>query len=351
MGQEEICISSKGRIGRIHLNRPRALNSLTLAMVRAFKSALQEFAANPAIMAVLLSGEGDRGLCAGGDIRTLYELRDKDKNYYRNFWREEYELNALIARYPKPYIALMDGLVMGGGVGISAHGICRVVTERTSLAMPETGIGFIPDVGGTWLLSRSGGLGLYMALSGATVRGEDAIAAGLADWLIDSVRLTELVDRLESLESAAAIEKLLLALRRKPDIGSGTLDRKLLDHAMAGSTINEILERLSSSASSLGQAAVLEICSKSPTSLKVTLALLRRGAKSARLEECLIAEFRAACRLLESHDLYEGIRAAVVDKDRSPKWLPATLAEVSDAAVAEILGGDGTPEPAFPECA
>jgi enoyl-CoA hydratase len=316
-------------------------------MVRLFTQALKTFASDPDIVSVLVTGEGDRGLCAGGDIRALYDLRDGDKNHYRVFWREEYELNALIASCAKPYVALMDGLVMGGGVGISAHGNCRVVTERTRLAMPETGIGFIPDVGGTWLLSRAGGPGIYMALSGAAIGGADAIAAGLADFSVRSEELQSLIERLKGVQHARDVKQALNEYHRELETGELARYKPPLDEAMTGVTVEEILTRLSTSGSSFAHLAALEIEKRSPTSLKVTLALLREAAKSTSLETCLIKEYRAACRLLESHDLYEGIRAAIIDKDKTPGWRPPTLGEVTEAAVAKILAGDGSPEPSF----
>lgn len=347
MDQEELLVSRHGRLGHIRLNRPKALNSLTLNMVRRFTQALKGFAVDPEIVAVLVTGEGERGLCAGGDIRALYDLRDGDKNYYRTFWREEYRLNAMIAAFPKPYVVLMDGLVMGGGVGVSAHGNCRIVTERTRLAMPETGIGFIPDVGGTWLLSRSGAAGRYMALSGATVSGADALHVGLADAPIGAANCGELVERLRAIAAASEIDEILNDLHRPLENGELTRRRAALDQAMTGESVEEILDSLSASESEFARAAAREIGLKSPTSLKVTLELLKRATMAERLEDCLVNEYRAACSLLESHDLYEGIRAAIVDKDKAPRWRPGRLTDISDAAVAQILAGDGSPEPVF----
>jgi enoyl-CoA hydratase len=348
MEQGELLVSRHGRLARIRLNRPRALNSLTLGMVRHFTQALAAFAVDPDVVAVLVTGEGDRGLCAGGDIRALYELRDGDRNPYRIFWREEYELNARIATFAKPYVVLMDGLVMGGGVGVSAHGNCRVVTERTRLAMPETGIGFIPDVGGSWLLARAAGAGIYMALSGVAVTGADAIAVGLADVEIDSQDIPALIGRLETVEAPADVRAALQDFRRSQQAGELAAHKDMLDRAMTGRSVEEFLSRLAAERSAFARQAVLEIETKSPTSLKVTHALLEEAAKpGASLERCLMREYRAACRLLEGPDLYEGIRAAIIDRDKAPKWRPSTLAEVSEAAVARILEGDGAPDPDF----
>lgn len=345
---QEILVTREGRIGRIRLNRPKALNSLTLEMVRGMTRALAEFASDADIFAVLVTGEGERGLCAGGDIRKLYDLRDGDKSYYRDFWREEYQLNATIARYSKPYVVVMDGLVMGGGVGVSAHGSCRIVTERTRLAMPETGIGFIPDVGGTWLLTRGGGAGVYLALSGATISAADALHVGLADVFIESQKLDGLIRGLCSIGDACEAKALVQQAAGQAEMGELAKNREMLNRVMSEIRIGDILAALESVGSAFADKAASEIRGKSPTSLRVTHELLKRAMATAGLEVCLVGEFRAACGLLETHDLYEGIRAAIVDKDRSPKWRPAALEEVTDAAVAKILAGDGSPEPRFP---
>ncbi|WP_424363634.1 enoyl-CoA hydratase/isomerase family protein [Methylocystis parvus] len=348
MAQAEILVSREGRVGRIRLNRPKALNSLTLHMVRGFRRALVDFASDANIFAVLVTGEGERGLCAGGDIRRLYDLRDGDKDYYRDFWREEYELNAMIARYGKPYVVVMDGLVMGGGVGVSAHGNCRIVTERTRLAMPETGIGFVPDVGGTWLLTRAGGAGVYLALSGATISAADALHVGLADVFVESQKLEGVIRRLTTIRDSSEANALLRESAGQAEIGELAKNAETLDRVMSKDQVEDILEALESLGTSFADSAAREIRGKSPTSLKVTHALLKQAMRAENLEACLIKEFRAACGLLGTHDLQEGIRAAIVDKDRSPQWRPAALEEVSEAAVAKILAGDGSPEPRFP---
>ncbi len=348
MDGDKLIVSRERHLGRIRLNRPRALNSLTLAMVRGLTDALIKFSRDPEIIAVFVTGNGERGFCAGGDIRALYDLRNKDKNPYRMFWREEYRLNAMIAAFAKPYIVLMDGVVMGGGVGISAHGSVRIVTERTRLAMPETGIGFVPDVGGTWLLTRNGGAGLYLALSGATAYASDALKLGLADVLINSSDICALETRLMSIELAADVKNIVKEFSQRPPKGELEEHRQTLDKAMSQERLVDILSFLEKSGSDFASKAAVEMAKNSPTSLKVTHALLKRARRADRLETCLLNEYRAATRLLETHDLFEGVRAAVIDKDRSPKWLPTTLGEVDDEEVANILRGDGGPEPVFP---
>lgn len=345
--EEELLVSRERRLGRIRLNRPKALNSLTLDMVRRFTQALVEFAADPDIVAVLVTGEGERGLCAGGDIRTLYECRNGAGDGYKTFWREEYALNARIAAFPKPYVVLMDGVVMGGGVGVSAHGNRRVVTERTQLAMPETRIGFTPDVGGTWLLTRKNGAGVYMALSGVTIGATDAVHVGLADVTINSQQIPDLSERLSFVTTVDDVHSALDAFAVAQLPGELQQHKDEFNRAMSADSVERIIDGLRVSGSTFGRKAADEISRNSPTSLKVTHALLKRAMTADRLETCLINEYRAACSLLEGHDLYEGIRAALIDKDRTPKWRPASLEDVDQAAVLKILEGRGDPEPAF----
>ncbi len=267
--EDEILIARRGHLGTILLNRPKALNSLTLPMVRGFTAALESFAIDPDIYAVWVSGAGERGLCAGGDIRALYETREGGRDEFKRFWREEYELNARIASFPKPYVVIMDGVVMGGGVGVSAHGSHRIVTERTRLAMPETGIGFIPDVGGTWLLTRNGGAGIYMALSGAVVNAADAIYVGLADIAIDSASIPELERRLSTIRVASEVDAILANFAATPSGGVLANNGPLLDRAMQQDRVEDIVDALIVDRSSFAQDAAREIQKKSPTSLKV----------------------------------------------------------------------------------
>jgi len=343
----DVIASREGRLGRIVLNRPQALNTLTLPMVRAFRRALDEFGEDDGVCAVFVAGAGDRGLCAGGDVRVLYELETAQKRRFADFWREEYELNARIASFPKPYVVIMDGIVMGGGVGISAHGNRRVVTERSRIAMPEVGIGFFPDVGASWLLSRAGAIGPYMALSAASVTAADAIDAGLADLTIFSGDIERLIDELKVIDVAEDVDAALRRLARRPDDGQLSPYRRLLAEATAHEKLGDVIAAFEREGSEFSLRAAADIGSKSPTALKVTRALLQRAAQAPDLETCLTNEFKAACRMLETHDLYEGIRAAIIDKDRRPKWSPDRLDAVSDEAIEEILGGDATPLPTF----
>ncbi|SER26346.1 enoyl-CoA hydratase/isomerase family protein [Actinokineospora terrae] len=318
----------RGGVGRITLNRPQALNALDHAMVLAVTEHLELWRADPAVRVVVVLGAGERGLCAGGDIRFIHEDARAGGAASLAFWADEYRMNALIARYPKPYVAFMDGVVMGGGVGISAHGSHRVVTERSRIAMPEVGIGLAPDVGGTYLLSRSPGeLGTHIALTGTSMSGPDAIHCGLADHYAPSDRLPDLLEALESRDDAIA------SVATTPPPSALAAEREWIDHCYAPDTVEEVLDRLRDN----GEAAIAaarEIERKSPSALKVTLRALRNAALLPDLEAVLAQDFHTSSRALRSPDLVEGIRAQIIDKDRSPHWSPATLAEVDEPLVA-----------------
>ena len=347
MSESDVLVSRVGRLGHIRLNRPKALNSLTLEMVRRFARALDEFGGDEGTIAVLVTGAGERGLCAGGDIRGLFDWLGAGEHPYKQFWREEYRLNARIASFPKPYVVLMDGIVMGGGVGVSAHGNRRLVTERTRLAMPETGIGFIPDVGASWLLTRDGGAGVYMGLSGATVGPADAIFVGFADLCIDSGDIVRLISCLEQCERPQDVDAALLGAACSPGHSVLYEHRALLDEVMTHDRVEDIIAALVLAGSAFALEAAREIERKSPTSLRLTQELLRRAKRSDSLEDCLLREFRVACALLDTRDLHEGVRAAIIDKDKNPSWSPATLAEVDEATIAALLAGTEDAPPKF----
>jgi len=347
MNESDVLVSRVGRLGHIRLNRPKALNSLTLEMVRRFARALDAFGEDGETIGVLVTGAGERGFCAGGDIRGLFEWRGAGENPYKQFWREEYRLNARIAAFPKPYVVLMDGIVMGGGVGVSAHGNRRLVTERTRLAMPETGIGFIPDVGASWLLTRDGGAGVYMGLSGVTVGPADAISVGLADLCVDSGDIEGLISSLARCAGPRDVDVVLLNAACAPGQSFLHEHRALLDETMIYERVEDIVAALVFSGSAFSREAARELERKSPTSLRLTHELLRRARRSESLEVCLLREFRVACALLGTHDLQEGVRAAIIDKDKNPSWSPRTLAEVDDATTAALLAGTEDEPPAF----
>lgn len=339
--EPELLLSEHGALGRITLNRPKALNSLTLGMVRSMVEALDRWRSDDRIRAVLIEGAGERGLCAGGDIRALYDAaKAGDDESIRTFWAEEYRLNAMLARYPKPIIGLMDGICMGGGVGISAHVSHRVVTERSKVGMPEVGIGFAPDVGGTYLLSHAPGeAGTRMALSGAPIGAGDAIYCGFADYYVPSDRLTELVEKLTS----GDVDESLSAVA-EPRPSTFEADREWVDDAFSASTVEEILQRLRARGDEEATELASAIESKSPTSLKVTLRALRSAGEFTSLEQALDQEFRVSLGCVRFGDFVEGVRATLVDKDRDPQWSPKRLADVDDTLVGKFFEPLGAEE-------
>lgn len=341
--EPQTLIERQGALGRIRLNRPKALNSLTLQMVRDMEAALDRFERDPDVAAILVTGEGERGLCAGGDIRAIHDAGMAGSDLPETFWREEYRLNARIGRYPKPYIAIMDGIVMGGGVGISVYGSHRIVTERTRLAMPEAGIGFFPDVGASWFLTRpdktghENELGTYIGLTGEPLGAADAILAGLADVFVRSDRLKDLAIALADLPSAPSAEAVSAVIRdfsETPPAGTFKQHQQAIDRLFAFDSIEDILRALAADGGDFAERVRTILAAKSPLSLTVTLRLLRLGRKAARLEDCLEREFAATAAVLRSKDFYEGVRAAVIDKDRNPQWRPSRLDAVTDAQVA-----------------
>lgn len=326
MSDAEILVERIGSLGRITLNRPKAINALNHPMVQAMASTLLEWAEDDSIAAVLLTGAGERGLCAGGDIVSIYHDAREGGSGSKEFWRDEYVLNAAIARYGKPYVAIMDGIVMGGGVGVSAHGGVRIVTERSTIGMPEVGIGFVPDVGGTYLLSRAPGeLGTHVALTTARMSTGDAIHCGFADHVVPFDRLAEFEHAL----TTGTVDDAVARFAQPAPDSDLARQRDWIDAAYAADTVEEIVANLRSSGVPEAEAAAEQILAKSPTAVKVTLRALRQARALDTLEAVLDQEYRVSLACLQSHDLVEGIRAQVVEKDRNPAWSPATLAEVT----------------------
>ncbi|AZI59457.1 enoyl-CoA hydratase/isomerase family protein [Nakamurella antarctica] len=332
----EVIVRVDGTVGRITLNRPRAINALNYSMSVTIAAALQEWADDNSVTAVVLDGAGEGGLCAGGDIRAVYADATAGGGETIAFWREEYRLNAAIAHYPKPCVAIMDGLVLGGGVGLSAHASHRVVTERSIVGMPEVGIGLIPDVGGTYLLSRSPGwTGMYAALTGDRVDGADAIYLGLADVLVESSNVQNLISAVGSHCADQALRDYAV----KPPASRLAGGREWIDRCFESDCATEILANLDrevtggSGSAKMAASAADAIRAASPSAVKVTLRAVRQARSLSTLEAALNVEFAVVSAALRSHDLREGIRAQVIDKDRSPQWRPAALSDVSAADV------------------
>jgi enoyl-CoA hydratase len=349
--EPDLIVRREGSAGIIRLNRPKAINAMTLEMSIGIDAALDQFEADSAIALVLLEGAGERGLCAGGDIRGLYESSRAGGDLGKVFWRQEYIMNARIATFPKPYVAFMDGLVMGGGVGISAHGSHRVVTERTKLAMPEVGLGFFPDVGGTWLLSRSPGeIGTYFGLTGQTMNGPDALHAGFADAVVPSSRLAALRETLVSLRagvSSADVKAAIDGFATGETSGPVAAIQSQIDRWFAHDRMQDIVAALQRDGSALAQSTLKALNEKSPRGMVVALKLLRLARASSSLEECLVREYRAALEVFASDDFREGVRAAVIDKDRNPRWSPPRIEDVTPEMVAPYFAEIGADELVF----
>ncbi len=342
----------EGAAGILRLNRPKAINAVTLEMFRDVDKALDAFESDPAVAVIVLEGAGERGLCAGGDIRTLWESSKVAGDLGKVLWREEYILNARIKKFPKPYVAFMDGIVMGGGVGLSAHSSHRIVTERTKLAMPEVGLGFFPDVGGTFLLSRSPGeIGTYFGLTGQTMNGPDAIHARFADAVVPSAKWPELRAALTKVRpgaTASEISALVDGFATGETAGPVAAKQSQIDAWFTHDRMEDIIAALTQDGSELAQATLKTLGEKSPRGMVVTLKLLRLARQTRTLEECLVREYRAALEVFRSDDFREGVRAAVIDKERNPKWSPPRIEDVTPAMIAPYFAEIGADELKFP---
>ena len=350
--QTEILFERRGAAGLVTLNRPHALNAVTHGMVRALARQLGAWADDPAVTRVVVDAASARAFSAGGDIRALYDLgRAGRHDEALAFWRDEYALNATIKRYRKPYVALIDGIVMGGGVGLSVHGSHRVAGDRFAFAMPEVGIGFFPDVGATWLLPRlPGELGTWCALTGERLVAADAVAATIATHRVASARFAELRD---ALCGNVSVDALLAAFAEPPTASQPVARRETIDRLFAGTQVEDILAALDREGASGGPdaafaaATAANIRTKSPTSLKLALAQLRAG-RSLAFDACMQTEFRIVSRIIHGHDFYEGVRAVIIDKNNAPRWQSASLAEVSLAEVERHFAPLATGELVLP---
>ena len=351
MVEPDLIARREGFAGIIRLNRPKTINAVTLDMFRDIDKALGMFEADPSVSVVVLEGSGERGLCAGGDIRALYKSSQMNGDLGKVLWREEYVLNARIKKFPKPYVAFMDGIVMGGGVGLSAHASHRVVTERTTLAMPEVGLGFFPDVGGTWLLSHAPGeIGTYFGLTGQTMNGPDAVYAGFADAVVPSSRLAGLRDVLTKARpgsTASEIRALIDGFATGETAGPVAAMRATIDRWFSYDRMEDIIAALTHDRSKLAQSTLKTLGEKSPRGMVVALKLLRLARQSSSLEECLVREYRAALEVFRSDDFREGVRAAVIDKDRNPKWSPPRIEDVTPDMIAPYFANIGADELVF----
>ena len=326
----EVVIQYRTPAGLLTLDRPKALNALTYRMAEVIQLQLRDWAKEDIIRRVVIEGEGERAFCAGGDIRALYESGKAGTSYIHCFYRDEYLLNTYIKRYPKPYIALISGIVMGGGVGVSVHGSHRIADETTLFAMPETGIGLFPDVGGSYFLPRlPGEIGTYLGLTGARLKAADTLYAGIATHFVPRASRATLLDKLGSDED---LDRTLAALGADPGPAPLAQMRDKIDTIFSADSVEAILERLERDGTDWAQGTAKTIRSKSPTATKLAFRQIREGAK-LDFEDCMRMEFRMVNRVIAGRDFYEGVRATIIDKDGAPKWSPATLAEVSEADI------------------
>ncbi len=332
---DDILFEKRGKAGFVTLNRPKALNALNQAMVVALENQLMRWAADPSVAHVVITGAGDKAFCAGGDIRSIYDARMAGQTEgLSGFFREEYVLNAQIKSYPKPYVALINGIVMGGGVGVSVHGSHRVGTEKTLFSMPETGIGFFPDVGGSWFLPRMPKqTGMYCALSAGRMKQGDALATGVLTHAVPEALLQDVE---LALETAEDINTTLAPYLTTPEKGPVAENADLIEAAFSADTVPDILARLEAADSDFAKKTAKVIRDKSPTSVLLAFEQMKRCA-ALSFNECMKLEYRIVSRILQGTDFFEGIRAVLVDKDQSPKWSPSRFDQVDSAELASYF--------------
>jgi enoyl-CoA hydratase len=346
----DVIVRELGALRRITLNRPKALNAITLDMAVTMTALMRDWADDPAVGAVILDGAGGRAFAAGGDIRALYDAAKSGDPLPERFWATEYHLNVLIARYRKPVIAIMDGVVMGGGVGLASHAAHRIVTEHSSVAMPEVGIGFFPDVGVAFLLARApGAVGTHLMLTGDRVSAADAIYCGLADIHIPAAKIADIPAALAGCHTVEAVRVRLDAMATTPAAGRLHEARSWIDRCYGTEDIAVIVERLRDCGDESAHVALGALEKASPTSLKVTLRNARSALSFDRIEQSFQQDYRIALACIAGHDFIEGIRATIVDKDRNPAWRPARLEEVTEAIIERHFKPVGTLELKFPE--
>ncbi|MBI1239319.1 MAG: enoyl-CoA hydratase/isomerase family protein [Alphaproteobacteria bacterium] len=336
MSEAEILFERRGALGLVTLNRPKALNALTLGMVDAMTGQLRVWAHDAAVKRVAVIGAGERAFCAGGDIRALYDSGKAGTPYALDFWRREYQLDTLIKRYPKPYVALLNGITMGGGVGVAVHGSLRVACEATVFAMPETGIGLFPDVGGTYFLPRlPGELGVFLALTCTRLKAGDLVACRLADCFVPRARFDDVIAALATGHDtdARAIVEPFTVPAEPGEVSAKTAE---IDRLFGHGSVEAIVEALAHARGAWAAEQRQIILAKSPTSLKVAFRQICEGGQLS-FEECMKLEYRLTTRFIAGHDFFEGVRATILDKDQAPKWDPARLEDVRDAEIARYF--------------
>ncbi len=344
MSESEILTAITSGVGEITLNRPKALNALTLGMVRQIDPLLADWAEDPEVRVVVIRGAGDRAFCAGGDVRAVAKA-GYGSALTRDFFREEYRMNRRIHNYAKPYLALMDGITMGGGVGLSVHGGFRIASEATMVAMPETGIGLFPDVGGSWIMPRlPGEIGMYMSMTGARLNPADCLYAELCDAHVPATSHEALI---QALRDGAAPNEAIAVHATDPGPSDLAGQREVIDRCFSAPTVEEMIERLEAEGGKWVEHQRESMAAKSPTSMKLTLRQLRLGAE-LDFDACMVMEYRMTQAVMAGCDFFEGVRAALVDKDGLPVWNPATLGGVDEALVERHFEPLGAQDLDFP---
>lgn len=354
---DNVLLELRGKLGIITLNSPKTLNALTAAMCRAIDAALTGWADDPGVAAVVMRAAGERAFCAGGNVRAIYDGRQIDlptaEAVGHEFFRSEYRMNRRVKTFPKPYIALIDGIIMGGGLGISVHGSHRVATERTLFAMPETALGNVPDVGASYVLPRlAGETGTYLALTGARIKAPELTALGLATHFAPASALGALVDELAAADWNGDAHRVADAIvgNQAVDAPTGSFiaaHRALIDRCFGKTRVEDIFAALEAEGGAFADETLATLRVMSPTSLKLTLEMVRRGS-ALDFDDCMRMEYRLAAWIVRGHDFIEGIRAVLVDKDRNPKWDPAALGAVDDATVAGYFALPAAGDLTFP---
>jgi len=354
---DDILLEQRGGLGIVTLNRPKALNTLSLAMYRVMDPKLLEWGRDPAVRAIVVRGAGDRAFCAGGDVRAIYDARahpqDRPGDYKADFFREEYRLIERVHRFPKPYIALMDGIAMGGGMGMSVNGSHRVATERSLCAMPEVHIGLFPDVGATRYLNLCPGrVGLYLALTGERIKAADMLYCGFATHYVPHERIADLTEALAGLEWRAGEERAQVDAvlgRYHESAGAPPLAslRAQIDRCFAGGSVEAILEALAKEDSDWAHETRATMERASPISLKITFHQMKLGEAGVDIETALALEYRMTQHAMAAHDFFEGIRAVLVDKDQKPRWEHASVSEIGEQEVARYFESLGERELVF----
>lgn len=333
--------AKRGNIGLITLNRPEALNALSGEMIYALTHQLQIWNDDPEISMVLIQGAGGKAFCAGGDLKAVYSYGPSRANTGLHFYEEEYKLNLMIYNYSKPYVAILDGIAMGGGLGISLHGARAIATEKLQLAMPETAIGFFPDVGaGCFFQHCPHKIGLYLALTGNSIGVADAVYANLVDAFVPSTKIETLVSQLcaqdLTFDTLAIFDKICTELQETPGDSSLQHHANVIENCFSKNSVAGILATLNAEGTTWSKQQVAILNSRSPTSLKVTFTLMNIE-QGMELKDALALEMRIAQHFMQQHDIYEGIRALLIDKTRDPKWQPATLSAVNDKDIEQLF--------------